>query len=188
MKNGALPQYLQSHPDADRTKYVLQIAGALAYLHRKGHIHGDIKGQNILVSSDDRALLCDFGLSRAISAFTLPVLKGTSSLPWRSPELWDGERKAFGSDVYAFGLTISQILSGNIPFYNMNTEAALLGAILVRDERPPHDPLTRNGVSYAPIWDVAEACWKKQPGDRLDMAEAFRRLSLAREAEETNHA
>ncbi|KAG8894978.1 hypothetical protein FRB99_000826 [Tulasnella sp. 403] len=182
-ENGALPDYLKSHPDADRLKYIIEIADALTYLHTEGYIHGDIKAQNILVACDGRSQLCDFGVSRAVSALTLSGLKGTGSLPWRSPELWDDESKTLESDVYAFGMTIYEVLSGNTPFHDVKGVTALAGAVVSHDRRPPPDPPVdpQTGASYAPIWDVAECCWKKEPGQRLHMVFVLFRLRSIRE-------
>ncbi|KAG8899836.1 hypothetical protein FRB99_006412 [Tulasnella sp. 403] len=182
-ENGALPEYLKSNPNADRPNYILQIADALSYLHMKRCIHGDVKAQNILVASDRRPLLSDFGLSKAVSTLTLPVSKFSGSLRWASPELWNGMGKTLETDVYAFGMTIYQILSGNVPFYDEGTEAAVAMAVVLRDDRPPRNPPIDlgSGASYESIWDVAENCWKKEPDKRLTMAVAVDRLRSALE-------
>ncbi|QRV95854.1 Tyrosine kinase family catalytic domain protein [Ceratobasidium sp. AG-Ba] len=59
--NGSLPQYLERHPDADRCLLSTQIVQGLCYLHESGIVHGDLKGANVLISSDGVAQLADFG-------------------------------------------------------------------------------------------------------------------------------
>lgn len=84
-----------------------EVAEALAYLHRSGVIHGDLKAANVLVSNEIHALLCDFGLTKYATSSTSSALKGAGSLRWQNPELWDGE--TLQSDTYAFGMTIAEV-------------------------------------------------------------------------------
>ncbi|KAG8894979.1 hypothetical protein FRB99_000827, partial [Tulasnella sp. 403] len=139
-ENGTLPEYLKSNPDADRLKYILQLADALSYLHAREYIHGDIKAENVLVAYDGSSQLYGFGLSRADPKLVPSESRPMGSLVWRSPELWDSKIQTPESDVYAFGMTIYEILSGNTPFYDKKTDAALAGAVLIYDKRPPRAP------------------------------------------------
>lgn len=86
-----------------------QIAEGLAYLHEQGVVHGEVKGENVLVSNELHALLCDFGLPRTADSQTQTSQVGVGGLRWQAPELMGGGHKAYESDVYAFGLTISQV-------------------------------------------------------------------------------
>ena len=63
----------------------------------------------MLLSDDFRVQLCDFGLTKLAGSRTSTTLKGTGSVRWQSPELWDLETKTFQSDVYAFGMTIVEV-------------------------------------------------------------------------------
>lgn len=49
-------------------------------------------------------------------------------------------------------------------------------AVREEDKRPEMNPKEFNGVSYENAWNVAEACWKKEPGARISISEAFSRL------------
>ena len=85
-------------------------AGAIAYLHEHGIIHGDIKAANILVSDRVEPLLCDFGLSKSDDGATSVGLQGVGTVRFQSPEvLIEGGGKSFASDVWAFGMTISEV-------------------------------------------------------------------------------
>lgn len=89
-----------------------QIALAIAYLHGAGIIHGDVKGENILISEKHTALLSDFGLPRDQDVLAPMHLKGQWSIPWQSPEILDGQSKSEESDIYAFGMTIYEVRGG----------------------------------------------------------------------------
>lgn len=156
---------------------LFQTALAIAYLHKSGFIHGDIKGDNILVSREHTALLSDFGLARLEGIPTSEGRKGKGSVPWQSPEILNGHSKSYESDIYAFGMTIYevcsfshligytidqniQVLSGKPPFSQYTFSGAMIAAIVVRDERPQKDhvrPVSRE--SFERLWAVAEMCW-----------------------------
>lgn len=164
---------------------LFQIALAIAYLHKSGIVHGDIKGENILVSKERTALLSDFGLARPQDVLTSVGTKGMGTMPWQSPEVLNGASKTFKSNTYAFGMTISevgrshhlprrrpdkglmQVLRGERPFAEYAMQAPMLLAIVVRDERPPKLPTkSSTGECYLPLWAVAERCWSTDPRDR----------------------
>lgn len=89
---------------------VIEIAEGLAYLHQCGIIHGDLKGNNVLICREEHVQLCDFGLAKHVTSRTCTSLRGVGSIPWQSPELLqDGCRRTFQSDVYAFGITIYEV-------------------------------------------------------------------------------
>ncbi|KAG8898435.1 hypothetical protein FRB99_007440 [Tulasnella sp. 403] len=187
MENGSLRFYLPRHPDADRPRFILQTASALVYLHERGIIHGNVKASNVLVSSGEepQALLCDFGLSRYNVERTLPGLKGTGTVRWQAPELWDNQPKSYRSDSYSFGMTVYEILSGNEPYHDCRVHAQLLSRI-IKDERPPKepkaDPRTLEPWNY--LWVVAERCWKREPEERPGMEAVYRWLENKRLDEE----
>ncbi|KIO33010.1 hypothetical protein M407DRAFT_18165 [Tulasnella calospora MUT 4182] len=153
-----------------------EIADAVGYLHENNIVHGDIKGSNVLVDDDIHCLLCDFGLSKAAPSRTSTGMQGVGALRWQSPELWTGGAKSFSSDTYAFAMTIVEVLTGEVPFSNIENDTAVIVAVLQNDERPPKLPESLFGVSYKSTWEVADACWPKKPADRISMNFAFQRL------------
>ncbi|KZV95792.1 kinase-like protein [Exidia glandulosa HHB12029] len=97
MQNGNLRDYLGRHPTANRLALVLQVAQAVRFLHDEaGHVHGDLKCHNVLVSDEGTALLADFGLSTTIQkaeseATTATGIRQRNSLRFTAPELFLGE-------------------------------------------------------------------------------------------------
>lgn len=140
VENGSLPKYLKRHPDANRRRLVgstlrlkssltyervgfqlFETALAIAYLHKCELIHGDIKGENILVSREHTVLLSDFGLSRPQGDPTSVGQRGMGTIPWQSPEVLMGASKSFESDMYAFGMTIYEVWARSLPSLRMSS-------------------------------------------------------------------
>ncbi|KAF8340608.1 kinase-like domain-containing protein [Cantharellus anzutake] len=112
--NGNVMQYLRAHPNSNRTDLVVGMANGLHHLHsRKPQIiHGDLKPDNVLISDEGAAQLCDFGMSRVMNE--LSRVAQTTSTPlgytirYSSYEVIVEEKKTEFSDVYAFGCTSIQ--------------------------------------------------------------------------------
>jgi serine/threonine protein kinase/tetratricopeptide (TPR) repeat protein len=117
-------------------EYAKQAAEGLAYAHRKGIIHGDIKPGNLMLTEDGRLKITDFGLSR-LEDEAQPqaggVVEGTVS--YMAPEQVLGEPSDARSDVYSFGLVLFELSTNRLPFVAA-TEAGLLKQI-VNDTAPP---------------------------------------------------
>ncbi|KIO28629.1 hypothetical protein M407DRAFT_71588, partial [Tulasnella calospora MUT 4182] len=179
-ENGSLPGFIKSRPDVDLK--VIEIAEGLAYLHQHSIIHGDLKGNNILISGDEHVFLCDFGLAKHVTSRTSTSLRGVGSIPWQSPELLrDASRRTFQSDIYAFGITISEVLSSKEPYSDSNGIAAIIMGVLLSGERPPKEPLAApDGTSYLQLWDEASKCWDEDPAVRPSIVRVLARLDNER--------
>jgi len=115
--NGSLSSYLESHGETlsiiNRFQLLSDISAGLQYLHSCSVVHGDLTGSNVLISSDGRAHLSDFGLSVIVAEFAgtsyfTSALNGT--VRWIAPELLaiPEEEGAItiptsNSDIYSFG-------------------------------------------------------------------------------------
>ena len=102
-------------------KYIREIAAGLDYLHQHEPqiIHRDLKPSNIMIDSRaDTAVITDFGLAREIkdslTRRTGDIAPGTA--PYIAPEIWDNEPPSPASDIYALGITVYEILAGDLPF------------------------------------------------------------------------
>src|SRR3989442_2343566 len=91
-------------------RLAIQIASALEAAHRRGILHRDLKPANILVESDGRAKLLDFGLARAMGggAAVTRTMEGTvlGTAAYMSPEQAEGKPLDVRSDVFSFGAVL----------------------------------------------------------------------------------
>ena len=101
--------------DIDRAvDYAIQIGRAMEYAHGQGVIHRDLRPSNVLVSESGTLKVADFGTSRFLEA----AARGTTvigSPPYMAPEQFLGEA-VFASDLYSFGITMYQMLTGELPY------------------------------------------------------------------------
>ncbi|KAF9259561.1 kinase-like protein [Marasmius fiardii PR-910] len=174
MANGDIVSFLKEHPDHDKLQSICEIMAGLEYLHSFSPpiVHGDIKGDNILVSEDHRCVLADFGLAttstetRSMKHTTSGVIRG--SIRWMAPELYVGTDGASNDkkedktprDTYAFACTVLEIMTGKPPFSNLTLDAAVIYQVSVRRIRPE-----RPAEGWCPdhIWKLVELCWDEDP-------------------------
>lgn len=94
--------------------YMCQIANAVDYAHKQGVLHRDLRPSNVLVTDNGLAKVADFGTSRflEIAAHGTTII---GSPPYMAPEQFHG-KALFASDVYSLGVTMYQILTGDLPY------------------------------------------------------------------------
>jgi serine/threonine-protein kinase len=105
-------------PETDVVRVGLEVAAALAVAHADNVIHRDIKPDNILIGTTGEAIVCDFGLARALSSGAdLSATNQVLGTPhYFSPEQAKGEPLDGRSDLYALGVTLYRAATGKLPF------------------------------------------------------------------------
>ncbi len=122
---------------ADAATVVAEIADALACAHEAGIVHRDVKPANVLLSTDGRVLVTDFGIAKAVDGLDLTGTNTTlGTAKYLAPEQVDGRAVDARADVYAAGVILYELLCGEPPFV-ADTEAATALARLHRDPVPP---------------------------------------------------
>lgn len=146
-----------------------QVADALAYAHSQGIVHRDVKPGNVLLGSDGRARLADFGIARLIGDTVRHTKTGHAigTPAYLSPEQVLGDEVTPAVDVYSLGLVLLEALTGERAYPGSPTEAAL-----VRLSKPPHVPSSLP----APWRDLLERMTAREPADRPSAAEVAEHL------------
>ncbi|KAF8515358.1 kinase-like protein, partial [Hysterangium stoloniferum] len=178
MSNGTVMSYIKCWPAVDRLPLIFGIADGLAFLHdhNPSIIHGDVRGGNILVSDQGIPCLSDFGLSRilgdSVGLTTSSDVGG--SLRWMSPELFQDKKIDEQSDVWAFGMTVIEILTQRRPYAEILLYPAAMYKIIKGEIPQRPDRTTAPGLTEK-LWSVCRQCWDSNPKKRPAMRD-IRRL------------
>src|SRR5262250_1313280 len=151
--------------------WVAHAAEALAMAHRRGVIHGDVKPANILVTTEGKVKLTDFGMARVARREARDsALLGTPAY-W-CPEQIMGRPQDARSDIFSIGVVLYEILTGTRPF-DADSLQGICSHVLSS---------TPNAVSQlqpsipAAIDEIISSCLAKSPDQRIASAEAFAQL------------
>jgi serine/threonine-protein kinase len=115
-------------PEKKALEVALQVARALEHAHQNNFIHRDIKPDNIMLTSEGTAKLCDLGLAKQTDADSSLTMAGTSlGTPYYiSPEQAKGARDVdIRTDIYALGGTLFRMATGRLPFEGKNAAAIM---------------------------------------------------------------
>ena len=134
LRGGSLRQALERGPwNLEPASHVLsQVASTLAYAHRQGVVHRDVKPANVLLDEDGNAYLSDFGIAARLADSENARRPLTSSPAYVTPEQLAGQPLTPRSDIYGLGLLMLELLTGQRP--PMDGALPSLGAI--RPELP----------------------------------------------------
>jgi beta-lactam-binding protein with PASTA domain/tRNA A-37 threonylcarbamoyl transferase component Bud32 len=134
-------------PPRQAARLAAEVAHALAAAHARGIVHRDVKPGNVLVSSDGRVKVTDFGIARAWAdaRLTLPGVT-LGSVHYFSPEQALGEQATEASDIYSLGIVLYELLSGRRPWEGDSAAAVAMARIsapppLVSAVRPNVPPI-----------------------------------------------
>jgi hypothetical protein len=158
-------------PLDDILNYASQVLAALSYAHSKGVTHRDIKPANIMITSHGQVKLMDFGIAKSTTDLQL-TRPGTTmgSVYYMSPEQVRGGMVDARSDIYSFGVTLYELLTGRRPF-QADTAYTVLNAQL--NEAP--QPLTQINPSLPPeLNNIVLRAMVKAPEGRFQSADEFR--------------
>ncbi|MBM4112177.1 MAG: serine/threonine protein kinase [Phycisphaerae bacterium] len=160
-----------------------QACDAVAAAHRRGVIHRDLKPANILVDTDGRPRVLDFGLARSIDPTTsaetirLTVEHGfMGTLAYAAPEQVAGahDRVDVRSDVYSLGAVLYELLTGRLPFDLCGRLSEAMERIATQDPPPPSGVLPRRVEIGDELDTIVLKALAKDPDRRYQSVAAFR--------------
>jgi len=152
---------------AEAASLTAQICDGLAAAHAVGIVHRDLKPANVLIEGG-HVWLADFGIARVLgqpTSTTTGTIMGT--VHYMAPEGIAGQDISAASDVYAVGITLYELLAGDLPFTG-HAAAIMHGHMTTMPARPAGVPDR--------LWDLMSGCLSKKPEDRPSAAAAARAL------------
>ena len=106
----------------EATSIAIQVSMGLEAAHSHGIVHRDVKPQNIIISTDGKVKVTDFGIARAASSNTISS-NAMGSVHYSSPEQVRGGYSDEKSDIYSLGITLYEMVTGVVPFDGDTTVA-----------------------------------------------------------------
>ena len=156
---------------SEAVNYADQVLSALSYAHKQNIIHRDIKPANMMLTPQGVVKLMDFGIARSSTDGTLTSTGTTlGSLNYMPPEQVRGESADARSDIYSFGISLYELLTGKLPFHS-DSQYSLMTAHL---NEVPAPPITLRDDLPASLNEIIMMAMAKDPAERFQSADAFR--------------
>jgi len=170
IEGGSLSERIKAQgplPLDETLRLVAQIAEGLDYAHNQGVIHRDFKPSNVLLDAGGNAYLSDFGIAKVSQETVQLTGSGIVGTPtYMAPEMFKQEAATPAVDIYALGVTLYQMLSGDAP-YSGTTPVQLMYAHL--NEPVPSIEAARKDVPPE-VQIVLDRAMAKNPSDRYATA------------------
>lgn len=148
------------------------ILDALGYIHSRGVVHRDLKPENVMVDSQDRVKLIDFGIAGAEGSRRLTFAKLTAAMgtpDYISPEQVKGKRGDGRSDLYSLGVILYEMLTGEVPFHGPNA-FVIMNDRLLNNFTPPRE---LNPEISPQLQEVIYRALERDPKNRYASAQEF---------------
>jgi beta-lactam-binding protein with PASTA domain/serine/threonine protein kinase len=167
------------------TEVVDGVLAALEHAHEQGIVHRDIKPENIMVTRKGVVKVADFGLARAYADARVSAAPGTvtGTVQYLAPEQIEGERADPRTDLYATGIVLYELLTGQVPFTG---ETSVAIAYKHLKERVP--PPSRSNPMVPRTLDRVVLGATERDRDRRTPDAARLRAELARAGDEVGPA
>src|SRR5207248_6107751 len=158
-------------PVPDIQRILWEAACALGHAHQRGVVHRDVKPANIMFDHDGRAMLTDFGISKALQAATgftaTGMIIGTPH--YMAPEQAKGQTVDGRADQYSLGVVGYRMITGQLPFGGDSVHTILYKHIF---EEAPRTSQVQSGVPHF-LSDAIARSLAKEPDQRFATMEAF---------------
>ena len=154
-------------PPAEIRQILVQVARALAYAHKSGIVHRDIKPDNIMFDEHGQAVVTDFGIAKAASGGKLTGTGMSIGTPhYMSPEQARAQPLDGRSDIYSLGVVAFQCLIGRVPFDGDDSFSIGYKHIMEEIPTPPLETYDQRT-----LFEVVKRMMAKAPDDRFQTAD-----------------
>ncbi|KAG8882992.1 hypothetical protein FRB98_003371 [Tulasnella sp. 332] len=140
---------------------VREVLVALSFLHKAGVIHRDIKAANVLITSQGRVVLCDFGVSALLATTHSKRATMVGTPYWMAPEVISGSLYDTKADIWSLGVTIYEMMMKTPPH---SDQVPMRAFILITTGPTPRLP---ENTGSKEMKDFMAMCLKELPADRL---------------------
>lgn len=181
MAGGSVRDVLESRRSgldfATAIKVLRDAARGMDFLHRRGVVHRDLKAANLLIDEYDVVKVCDFGVARLkppslntaenAEKFSAEMTAETGTYRWMAPEVLEHKPYNHKADVYSYGITMWEVLTGGVPYSGLTPLQAAIGVVqrCLRPEVPPYTP--------SALATLMQQCWHADPRIRPEFSEVL---------------
>ena len=180
MSNGSLLSYVKNRCKIDlntQVKFATEITDGMCYLEQNEQVHRDLAARNVLVSGDKTMKIADFGLSGAVTEETE---HHRFAIRWMPPEVLEHSRFSVQSDVWSFGVLLTEIVSKGETPYKHFTDHDVRGKINAGEIMTKPDGCDNR------MYDIMKLCWKIKPEDRPSFSTLKDRFNTFHAVSETS--
>ena len=169
-------------PTKEAVNIAIQIAEGLGAAHKKGIIHRDIKSQNIIITSEGKVKIMDFGLAKVGKGTQLTQIGSTiGTIAYMSPEQTKGDEVDQRTDIWSFGVVLYEMVNGKMPFKGEYDQAVIYSIL---NEEPEAANEIDEGLKH-----IIRKALKKDPEERYqtagEMAEELRTINQSGDVKRT---
>lgn len=166
-------------PVEEALVYFRALCAALGFAHANGVVHCDVKPGNVMVNQGGNILLTDFGIARHGGSDSTSTFAGAGTPAYMAPEQVRGDAVTAETDIYALGIVLFEMLTGQRPF--RGNEAGLETAGNTQNERiryaqlklSPPNPYSLNPLIPEKVANAILTAMAKRPGDRFSEMRLF---------------
>ncbi|MBQ3075027.1 MAG: Stk1 family PASTA domain-containing Ser/Thr kinase [Clostridia bacterium] len=151
--------------------FIIQILSALQHAHEKGVVHRDIKPQNIMVQTNGRLKVTDFGIAQISDSEKGNTGVAMGTVYYISPEQASGKTTTFSSDIYSVGIMLYEMATGKLPFEGDTP----LSIAMMQVNTPPARPSKVNPQIPHGLEQIILRALNKEPQSRFRSAKSMLR-------------